>query len=115
MTPGVVFILGQANGPAWTGGGYGFNSFERRQHFFWFLDKRLQRKCCSKGYHTSVPSLMSGVWNGTTPNNIQYFEDGTSQGTDAYTPGSVGDNGNSYIGTGFGTGTEYCFTEILQK
>ncbi len=43
----------------------------------------------------SVPSLMSGVWNGTTANNIQYFQDGISQGTDPYNPGSVGDNGNT--------------------
>ena len=102
-------ILGQANGPAWTGGGYGLTALNAGNTSFGFWVRDYSANVVAKTTTLPVPTLMSGVWNGTTANNVQYFEDGTSQGTDAYTPGSVGDNGNTYIGTGFGTGTQYCF------
>lgn len=102
-------ILGQANGPAWTGGGYGLTALNAGNTSFGFWVRDYSANFVARATTLSVPALMSGVWNGTTANNVQYFQDGTSQGVDAYNPGSVGDNGNTYIGTGFGSGSQYCF------
>jgi len=102
-------ILGQANSTAWTGGGYGLTALNSGNTSFGFWVRDYATNFVANATTLSAPTLMSGIWNGTTANSVQYFQDGTTEGTDAYTPGSVGDNGSTYIGAGLGSGTQYCF------
>jgi len=56
-----------------------------------------------------APTLISGTWNGTTANRVEAFKNGSSAGTVAYAPGSVGDAGSTWIGSGDGMNTDWCF------
>ncbi len=42
-------------------------------------------------------------------NNVQSFKNGNAAGTVAYAPGSVGDGGSTWIGSGDGINTDWCF------
>lgn len=100
---------GQANGPLWTGGGYGLVALNsaKTQHGFYVRDYNTRGVAFT--VTNNVPTLFSGTWNGTSSNNIEAFRNGSSAGTIAYTPGSVGDNGSSWIGSGDGANTDWCF------
>lgn len=102
-------LLGQTNSSSWTGGGYGLTALSSGNTDFGFWVTAWNTNFVSYATTLSSPALMTGSWNGTTANNVQYFQNSTSRGTDAYTPGTVGDGGNSYIGSGVGSGTEFCF------
>lgn len=52
---------------------------------------------------------MGGIWNGTTANTVEYFQNGGSKSTVAYTPGSLGDNGSTWIGAGDGSANNWSF------
>jgi hypothetical protein len=102
-------LLGQTNSASWSGGGYGLTALNIGKTAFGFWVTAWNANFVSYNTTLSSPALMTGSWNGTTASNVQYFQDGTSRGTDAYAPGTVGDGGNSYIGSGVGSGTEFCF------
>lgn len=107
-TWGSVFN-GQANGPLWTGGGFGLVALNSgsTQHGFYIRD--YNTKGTGFALSNSVTTIISGIWNGTTANVVQAFKSGTSASTVAYTPGSVGDNGSTWIGCGDGANTDWCF------
>jgi hypothetical protein len=100
---------GQANGPSWVGGGYGIVALNSgsTQHGFYVRD--YNTKGVSFALTNGVPTLFAGTWNGTTANKVEAFKNGSSAGTVAYTPGSVGDQGSTWIGSGDGTNTDWCF------
>jgi len=100
---------GQVNGPAWTGGGYGLVALTAGSTIHGFYVRDYNTKGVAFSVTNNVPFLISGNWNGTTSNNVQAFKNGASAGTIGYTPGSVGDAGASWIGSGNGTNTDYCF------
>jgi hypothetical protein len=100
---------GQVNGPAWTGGGYGLVALNAGSTLEGFYVRDYNTKGVSMAVTNGVPYLISGDWNGTTANSVEAFKNGSSVGTVAYTPGSVGDAGSSWIGSGDGANTNYCF------
>jgi hypothetical protein len=100
---------GQANGPLWTGGGYGLVSLNAGSTQQGFYIRDYNTRGVSFAVTNGVPYLISGNWNGATANAIQAFRNGVSAGTVAYTPGSVGDNGSSWIGSGDGTNGDWCY------
>lgn len=102
-------INGQANGPSWTGGGYGLVALNSGNTLQGFYVRDYNTRGVSFSATAGVPFLTSGNWNGTTANNIEAFRNGSSAGTIAYTPGSVGDAGSSWIGSGDGANGNYCF------
>lgn len=107
-TWGSVFN-GQVNGPAWTGGGFGIVALNSGSTNHGFYVRDYNTKGVSFAVSNGAPILMSGTWNGTSANNVQAFKNGTSAGTTAYTSGSVGDAGSSWIGSGNGASNNYCF------
>lgn len=101
-------LVGQTNNIG-ASGGYGITSQVTTNNAFGVFVRDFGVNYVSQATTLSAPTVMSGTWNGTTANAVQYFSNGTSQGTDPFTPGSIGDNGNSYIGSGVGSGSDYCF------
>ncbi len=101
-------LVGQTNNIG-SGGGYGLTASNSGNTAFGFFVRDYFNNFGSAAGTLTVPTIMCGNWNGTTANNIEYSENAASLDTDPYTPGSVGDNGNSYIGSGIGSGTDYCF------
>lgn len=95
-------INGQANGPLWTGGGYGLVALNSGNTSFGFYIRDYNTKGAAFATTLAIPTVMGGVWNGTTANRVEYFQNGGSKSTVAYTPGSVGDNGSTWIGSGDG-------------
>lgn len=95
-------INGQANGPLWTGGGYGLVALNSGNTSFGFYVRDYNTKGAAFATTLAIPTVMGGVWNGTTANRVEYFQNGGSKSTVAYTPGSVGDNGSTWIGSGDG-------------
>lgn len=102
-------INGQANGPLWTGGGYGLVALNAANTSFGCYVRDYNSKAAAFATTLSIPTVMGGVWNGTTANNVEYFQNGSSKSTDPYTPGSVGDNGSTWIGSGDGANTDWSF------
>ena len=100
---------GQVNGPSWTGGGYGLVALNAGNTLQGFYVRDYNTRGVSSTITNNVPFLTSGVWNGTTANNVQAFRNGTSIGTLAYTPGSVGDGGSTWIGSGDGANNNWSF------
>lgn len=100
---------GQVNGPSWTGGGYGLVALNAGNTLQGFYVRDYNTRGVSSTITNNVPFLTSGVWNGTTANNVQAFRNGTSIGTVAYTPGSVGDGGSTWIGSGDGANNNWSF------
>ena len=100
---------GQVNGPSWTGGGYGLVALNAGNTLQGFYIRDYNTRGVSATITNNVPFLTSGVWNGTTANNVQAFRNGTSIGTVAYTPGSVGDGGSTWIGSGDGANNNWSF------
>ncbi len=100
---------GQVNGPSWTGGGYGLVALNAGNTLQGFYVRDYNTRGVSSTITNNVPFLTSGVWNGTTANNVQAFRNGTSIGTVAYTPGSVGDGGSTWIGSGDGANNDWSF------
>jgi hypothetical protein len=101
-------LVGQTNNIG-ASGGYGITAQVAGNNAFGFFVRDFGVNYVSYNTTLSQQSIMSGIWNGTTANNVEYFQDGTSRGIDPFIPGTVGDNGNSYIGSGIGAGTDYCF------
>jgi hypothetical protein len=102
-------INGQANGPSWTGGGYGLVALNAANTSFGFYVRAYNANFVSFATTLAIPTVMGGVWNGTTANRVEYFQNGGSKGTDAYAPGSVGDNGSTWIGAGDGAANNWSF------
>lgn len=100
---------GQVNGPSWTGGGYGLVALNAGNTLQGFYIRDYNTRGVSATITNNVPFLTSGVWNGTTANNVQAFRNGSSIGTVAYTPGSVGDGGSTWIGSGDGANNDWSF------
>lgn len=107
-TWGSVFN-GQVNGPSWTGGGYGLVALNSGSTLHGFYVRDYNTKGVSFALSNNVTTIISGIWNGTTANAVQAYKSGTSAGTVAYTPGSVGDGGSTWIGCGDGANTDWCF------
>jgi hypothetical protein len=101
-------LIGQTNNVG-SGGGYGFAANGPTNAGFGLFVREYFSNNASFNNNLSAPTVMSGIWNGSAANTISYALNGAQVATDAYTPGSVGDNGNSYIGSGIGSGTDYCF------
>ena len=102
-------INGQVNGPSWTGGGYGLVALNDGNTSFGCYVRDWNTKGASFATTLSIPTVMGGVWNGTTANAVEYFQNGSSKSTVAYTPGSVGDNGSTWIGSGDGANSDWSF------
>ena len=102
-------INGQVNGPSWTGGGYGLVALNSNNTSFGCYVRDYNTKGASFATTLSIPTVMGGVWNGTTANAVEYFQNGSSKSTVAYTPGSVGDNGSTWIGSGDGSNGDWSF------
>lgn len=100
---------GQANGPLWTGGGYGLVALNSANTSQGFYVRDYNTKGVLFSISSGVPFLTCGTWNGTSANNVEAFKNGTSAGTTAYTPGSVGDNGSTWLGSGDGANGNWCF------
>jgi len=102
-------INGQANGPLWTNGGYGLVALNSGNTEFGCYVRDYNTKGASFATTLSIPTVMGGIWNGTTANAVEYFQNGSSKSTVAYTPGSVGDNGSTWIGSGDGANSDFSF------
>lgn len=102
-------INGQVNGPSWTGGGYGLVALNSDNTSFGCYVRDYNTKGASFATTLSIPTVMGGVWNGTTANAVEYFQNGSSKSTVGYTPGSVGDNGSTWIGSGDGSNGDWSF------
>ena len=107
-TWGSVFN-GQANGPSWVGGGYGLVALNAGSTLHGFYIRDYNTKGASFAVTNGLPFLIGGNWNGTTANRVEAFKNGTSMSNVAYTPGSVGDAGSSWIGSGDGSAGNWCF------
>jgi hypothetical protein len=107
-TWGSVFN-GQANGPLWTGGGYGLVALNVGSTVHGFYVRDYNTKGVSFPLTNGAPTLISGTWNGTTASKVEAFKNGSTAGTVAYAPGTVGDNGSTWIGSGDGINTDWCF------
>jgi hypothetical protein len=101
---------GQSNpSNASNGGGYGFYSSVSTNTAFGFYVRDAGSNSVTFADSMANATMLGGNWNGTTANNVEYFFNGASKGTAPFTPGTVGDNGSTYIASGIGNGTEYCF------
>lgn len=102
-------LNGQANGPLWTGGGYGLVALNVGSTNHGFYTRDYNTKGVSFAVTNGTTTLMSGTWNGTTASRVEAFKNGSSAGTVAYAPGSVGDAGSTWIGSGDGSAGNWCF------
>ncbi|MCS7004605.1 MAG: LamG domain-containing protein [Cytophagales bacterium] len=103
--PWGVLFKGRTN--SWGGGGYALTNLNAANTSFGFWVHTYNANFVTSGAPISQPTLLTGNWNGTTPGHLQYFQNGTSLGTDNYSGTIGGTAANSIIG-GDGS-TNYSF------
>jgi len=91
-------VMGQAIG-SWNGGGYGLSAQNKENTDFGFWVNDYNEYIVKTAWLNQPEKILIGNYDGS---NLSFYMDAKSIGSDSYS-GTVGDNGNSYIGGCEGT------------